>query len=160
MSSILKDLSQYSLQNSLPFCLKICPRYQNKLLIDKGSNLSSNLKKKGTFILHATDWAEEDATVMMLIKDIGSACCLYSWFCFLKEECSLKPRTRSGGNPNTLLKAWTLVRMLSSLAHNWNSDRQVFFPFYYFFFSPYFTVNIFSGECMLISFFSRGWLLC
>lgn len=84
---------------------------------------------------------------MMLIKDIGSAHCLYSWFCFLKEELSLKPCTKRGGNPNTLLKAWTLIKMLSSLAHSWNSDRQVFLPFY--FFSLYFAVTFFKENACL-----------
>lgn len=39
------------------------------------------------------------------------------------------------------LKAWILVKTLSSLARNWNSDWQVFSPL---FFSLYFTVTFFK----------------
>lgn len=43
---------------------------------------------------------------------------------------------------HTLLKAWTPVKTLSSLAHNWNSDQQVVFPF----FLSLFYCNIFFKE--------------
>lgn len=63
------------------------------MLIGRGSIRALIKKKKGgkkrsALILSAADRGEEDATVMVLIKDIGRAHCLHSCFCFLKEELS------------------------------------------------------------------------
>lgn len=77
-------------------------------------------------------------TILVLIKEIHNGYCQYSWFCFLKEQLS-EALHRRRRNTHTLLKTWTLVKTLSSLAHNWNSDRQVFFPS----FSLLFYCNIF-----------------
>lgn len=51
---------------------------------------------------------------------------------------------------HTLLKAWTPVKTLSSLAHNWNSDQQVVFPFFLsLFYCNFFLRRMHTYKCFL-----------